>query len=252
MKNVDKDNSEFYIAPFVKYYEEITDSFIDVKSVAESLKRYIPTNAQIFEVGLGTGYFASMFAHDGYRVKGIQPPDEMLSVLKQKSSNIEIVAECKLENYTFSEQYETIVSHSSVFLFTRHETPFGLNKEVLHSYMFQSFIREKTELLRNLHKTLMALLPNGSLYINIQSNPLSFVQFDRDGEQITFEMNCCDYFLELNRVEKTFTLTYSGESYEVHDHRFCETYTAFADQVFQYGFKTSISEDQNWVIVNRP
>jgi SAM-dependent methyltransferase len=243
--------NEFQITPFAEFYEAITDSFIDVGGAAASLKRYLPRGAELFEIGLGTGYFASMFTADGYIVKGIQPQDELLPILKRKHEDIGIVAECKLEDYKFLELHETIVSHSSVFLFTRHEIAFGRHGEVLTTYIFQSFITEREEVVRCLEKTLRALTPGGRLFINIQTNPPPFATINCADHQLIFQMTRCAYFLELGLVEKTFRFTYQGHSYHVNDHRFCETYAEFAEQVSRLGFKAAVSEDRYWIIVSR-
>lgn len=244
-------HNEFHISPFAAFYEQLSDTFIDIKRAANSLKRHIPAGAEIFEVGLGTGYFASMFTADGYKVKGIQPRDEMLPILKRKHAEIEVVAECKLEDYRFTEQHETIISHSSAFLFTRHEVSFGHNSEVLVTYVFQSFITDREEVIICLQKTLNALTPRGRLFINIQTNPLSSAMVGSRDDQLIFEMTRCHYFMDLGRVEKTFLLTYRGSTYRVDDIRFCTTYADFANQVSIHGFKAAISEDRNWVIINR-
>lgn len=242
--------NEFHISPFANFYEALTDSFIDVGRVAASLKSHLPRGAELFEIGLGTGYFASMFTSDGYTVKGIQPQDELLPILKRKHGEIRIMAECKLEDYEFQEQYETIVSHSSAFLFTRHEVAFGHHGEILTTYIFQSFITRREEVVRCLERTLRALVPGGRLFINIQTNPLPFTTIECGADQLTFEMTRCAYFLELGLVEKTFRLTYQGHIYHVNDNRFCETYAEFAGQVSGLGFKATVSEDRCWIIVS--
>jgi hypothetical protein len=245
-------SNEFRISPFARFYEPITDSFINIKQVSDSLKNHLThSKKELFEIGLGTGYFATQFTKDGYRVKGIQPVDEMLSILKLRNTDIEIMAECKLEDYQFTEKYETIVSHSSVFLFTEHESQFGRHGEKLKSYIFQSFITNEEMVLNCLHKTLQALMPHGRLFINIQTNPQSFITIETSEQLLTFEMAQCNYFLELGYVEKKFNLTFKGQTFEVKDTRFCETFTKFADQVQTFGFKATVSEDRYWVIIKR-
>ena len=203
----------------------------------------------MFELGLGTGHFASMLMDLGITVKGIQPQDEMLVVLKKTHPEIEIVSECKLEEYEFTERHQHIISHSSVFLFTRHVVPFGPSGETLTSYMFQSFIRDGDEVLACLQKTLRALSPHGRLFINTQANPSPYVSVCNGDETLTFEMTRCNYSLESRYVEKTFRLTYKGMVYEVSDVRFCDTYRRFAQWVTEFGFKSSISSDERWIII---
>jgi SAM-dependent methyltransferase len=112
---------EFEITGFAKYYDELSDTFIDIRKVAASLKQLIPVAAEIFEIGLGTGYFAGQFLKDGYTVCGIQPKDKLLDRLKRECSSAVIKKEDRLECYDFDKKYNVIVSHSSVFLFTRLE-----------------------------------------------------------------------------------------------------------------------------------
>jgi hypothetical protein len=243
--------NEFQLGPFAEFYDLLSDSFIDIDRVTDSLKLYLLPGSKLFEIGLGTGYFASKFTADGYTVKGIQPQDEMLIVLKRKYPEIEIVAESKLEHYIFEQKHDTIISHSSVFLFTRHQSAFGQNGEMLISYIFQSFIKTRSEALRCLDKTLLALAPGGRMFINIQSNPLPIVMVNNGDDQMKFEMSRCDYFLELGYVEKTFRLTYAGQTYQIDDMRSCETYSKFADHVSRLGFDVSVSADEYWVIVKK-
>jgi SAM-dependent methyltransferase len=241
--------TEFHISPFAEFYEQLSDSFIDIRRAAESLKGYLPRGSELFELGLGTGYFASMFTGDGYTIKGIQPRDEMLPILKLKCPDVKVVAECTLEDYYFTEKHETIVSHSSVFLFTRHETAFGRHGETCISYIFQSFIKGRGQVVDSLGKSLRALAPGGRLFINIQDNPLPFVAIGDGEERLTFEMLRCNYSLELGQVEKTFRLTYRGRTHLVNDNRYCEKYSDFTHHVSDLGFQASISGDRQWVIL---
>lgn len=243
--------NEFEISPFARFYELITDTFIDTKGAAESLKNFLSIGSEIFEIGLGTGYFASLLTKDGYKVKGIQPKDEMLTILKEKDTKIKVLAECKLEDYEFTEKYETIVSHSSVFLFTQHKVPFGQHGETLTSHIFQSFIINRFEVFRCLHKVLKALTLNGKLFINIQNNPLPSVTINNDKEPLIFNMDRCDYFLELEYVEKEFSLIYKKQNFKIYDRRYCITYCDFINQLHQYKFNASISRDLRWIVINR-
>jgi SAM-dependent methyltransferase len=242
-------SAEFHISPFAEFYEQISDSFIDTRRAAESLKRHLRASSGLFEIGLGTGYFASLFTADGYTVSGIQPRDEMLPILKRKHPDVKVVAECKLEDYQFTERHETIVSHSSVFLFTTHEVAFGHHGETLTTYIFQSFVSGREKARGCLRKSLRALAPGGRLFINIQNNPMPFVAVGDRGERLTFEMLRCDYFLEVGRVEKTFRLTHRGHTYLVEDSRYCETYSDITNYVSGLGFTASISEDRQWVVL---
>jgi len=243
--------NEFQVSPFAEFYEPLSDSFIDMTRVTNSLKLHLLPGAEIFEIGLGTGYFASKFTADGYTVKGIQPRDEMLTILKRDHPEIEIVAESTLEDFYFTTKYDTIVSHSSVFLFTRHQSPFGENGEVLVSYIFQSFIKNRADAFRCLEKTLLALTPSGRMFINIQSNPLPMVIVSDGKDQVTFEMSNCRYFLDMGRVEKTFRLIHSGCTYQIDDTRYCETYSKFVDHISRIGFEAAVSEDEYWIILRR-
>lgn len=242
---------EFQIGPFAKFYEQISDSFLDTRGAAESLKPHLKPGAEVFELGLGTGYFASILTADGYVVRGIQPDDEMLPLLKHRHADVQVVAECKLEDYEFTRRHAAIVSHSSVFLFTSIALACGRHGETLTSYIFQSFIEERAMVLECLGKTLDALTPDGKLFINIQTNPLPLAQVESEGEKLTFEMLGCEYLLDLGRVEKVFRLTYDGRIHEIYDNRFCATYRDFMSRISEFGFRASISNDRRWVVVSR-
>jgi hypothetical protein len=243
--------NEFHVSPFAEFYESISDSFIDIRAVADSLRALIPKGSTIFEIGLGTGYFASQFAADGYVIEGIQPPDEMLPILKRKHPTISIVGECILEEYEFTKSYDWIVSHSSVFLFTKHDIPFGRRGEVFTSFVFQSFVIGEALLTRCIEKTLLALTRNGVLFINIQTNPLASAVLDVSGGELIFDMTRCDYFMDIGIVEKTFRLSFKGHSYHVNDHRQCHSFLWFAREVAQAGFRAELTADRRWVMISR-
>lgn len=243
--------NEFQISPFAQHYEAISDTFIDIRRVAASLQSHLTPGAHVFEIGLGTGYFASILTAAGYTVEGIQPADEMLPLLKQRHPEIRIAGECKLEDYQFAGKFNTIVSHSSIFLVTRHETSFGLQGEVSVVYLLQSFAPTEECVTACLQKVLNALTPNGRLFINIQSNPHPFAAVDVGGEQLIFEMMNCVYFMDSRRVEKRFRLTFRQHTYHVNDFRYCEPYPVFVGRLKESGFRATITEDRLWVVVTR-
>ncbi len=243
--------TEFQVAPFARHYEELSDTFIDMRAVCDSLKQHIPAGSALFELGLGTGYFASQFTAAGYTVMGIQPADEMLPKLKQSHPEIKVVAEAKLEEYEFTERHESIVSHSSVFLFTRHEIPFGSSGEILSVLVFQSFITREQAVYANLFKTLRALTPSGRLFINVQRNPLPRARVGPSENPLTFEMTDCIYSMDLGFVEKRFTVSHGVGCYTINDRRFCAVYAEFARRVGDAGGRCSITEDGLWVIIDR-
>ena len=243
--------NEFQVALFAQHYEELSDTFIDMRAVCDSLKRHLPTGSSLFELGLGTGYFASQFTAAGYSVQGIQPADEMLPKLMHAHPEIHVVAEAKLEEYEFTERHDVIVSHGSVFLFTRHETPFGRSGEVLSTLVFQSLIAGEQAVYANLFKTLRALNPSGRLFINIQRNPLPRAQVGPPGDRLTFEMNQCVYFMDLGFVEKRFSVHHRDGCYAIIDRRFCAFYADFMRRVEEKGWTCRILEDGLWVVIAR-
>lgn len=243
--------NEFEIHPFVDYYEEISDTFVNIKDAARSLKQHIPPGSLIFELGLGTGYFAAQFLRDGYSVCGIQPPDDMLPKLKRSYPGVRIVAEAKLEDFRFPDRYDTIVSHGSVFLFTRHPTPFGPSGEVMESLVFQSFIKDESLVDENLAKTLEALRHGGKLFINIQSNPLPRVEVGPSEDRLVFEMTRCLYQLDLFKVEKTFKVTWRDRIYHVDDDRSCFPFSEFRGRLAGAGGRFRVTDDGLWMIIER-
>lgn len=243
--------NEFHIRHFAQHYEAISDTFIDIRRVTASLESHLARGAHVFEIGLGTGYFASLLTAAGHTVEGIQPADEMLPLLKRQHPDIVIAGECKLEDYQFTQKFDTIVSHSSFFLVTRHETSFGPQGEVCVRYVLQSFAPTEDSVITCVHKILNALTSNGRLFINIQSNPLMFAAVEVGGERLTFEMTRCVYFMDLRRVEKTFRLTFRQHTHHVNDHRYCEPYLAFVERLATCGFRATITEDCRWVMVTR-
>lgn len=242
--------TEFQVGLFAEYYDQISDTFIDIKKAANSLKSLISNKRELFEIGLGTGYFASMFIDDGYKIAGIQPKDEMLTILKRKFPVIEILGECKLEDYHFTRKHQIIVSHSSVFLFTKHQTNFGLNNETRINYVFQSFITDPDIIFDCFKKILESLTSDGQLFINIQTNPLPLVKVKTDRGWLIFEMTYCNYFFELGYVEKHFRLSHDQQIFEIEDKRFCMPYSEFKTEISKLGFFITVSENKDWIILS--
>jgi hypothetical protein len=244
-------SNEFALDLFARFYEPISDSFIDTRGAADSLKAWLPARADLFEIGLGTGHFASFLTSSGYTVRGIQPRDALLPQLRQNHPTIEVVAETTLEDYAFDKQHEYIVSHSSVFLFTKITAFLAQSEEAMTSYIFQSFIKSRQDVITCLRKTLTALTPSGRLFINIQRNPLPIANIETPQGQLTFKMANCEYFLDLNLVEKTFHLTYQNDTHVLDDVRYCQTFAEFISQVNEFGSNAIVSNDRRWVVVTR-
>ena len=242
---------EFDIDAFAQYYEALSDTFIDIRKAAASLKKLIPKASQIFEIGLGTGYFAEQFLKDGYTVCGIQPPDQMLTRLRKERPNVFIKAEARLEDYAFDDQYDVIVSHSSVFLFTRLEALSGPHGEIDESLVFQSFIGNKLLMVSNLVKVLLALSPGGKFFINVQTNPLPLAEVGPPEDRFKFEMTRCVYNLVTERVEKMFRATYQAKSYIMPEIHYCSRYSDFKRYVELIGGTVELAEDGQWVILER-
>ncbi len=248
--------NEFEVDAFALYYRELSDTFIDIKKAASSLKKLIGKEEQIFEVGLGIGYFAEQFLGDGYSVVGIQPPppDKMLIILK-RDYPATILAEKKIEDYEFDRQYNVIVSHSSVFLFTRVEDGIYKNVGSVDSPVFQSFI-DKALAIENLRKILSALSPTGRFFVNIQTNPLPFSEVGPSNDRFRFEMVRCEYSLHQGKVQKIFRTTCikdgKPETPQVMpETHYCLRYSKFMELLESVGGDCEISDDNQWVILKK-
>jgi SAM-dependent methyltransferase len=247
-----KTNDEFEIEAFAKYYDELSDSFIDIRKASDSLKSQIDEESQIFEIGLGTGYFAKHFHYYGYSICGIQPKDEMLPRLKEAHPTLGIKAEKKLEDYDFgSDEYDVIVSHSSVFLFTKLESVSLASGETEGVFVFQSFLKEKSQVINNIEKVLKALRPNGKFFINVQTNPPRRVEVGPDDDRFVFEMVKCVYHFDLEKVEKVFRTTHRGYPNIMEEVHCALRYGDFKPLVEKMGGKVTISDDLEWVILER-
>jgi len=243
--------NEFHIHPFALHYEVISDTFLDTRGAAASLMSQLAPGERVFEIGLGTGYFASLLVAKGAEVEGIQPADELLPILKDRHPNVRIVGEAKLEDYVFDRLHSTIVSHSSVFLFTTHEVAFGRNGEARISLVLQSFVLKELVMHDCLRKVVSALAPDGRLFINIQTNPLQRAVVGEGDDQLVFEMTKCVYHMDFKRVEKWFRLSYRQRSYLVQDNRFCEPYYHFLDRLASLNCRASVTQDGMWVIISK-
>lgn len=183
---------------FAQYYDGISDTFIPIDQVAASFIEQTDPQELVFEIGIGTGYFASYLIENDRRVCGIEPSHDMRDQLAERLPRVKVEA-ARLEEYTFDQLYKTIVSHSSVFLVTR----LGETDELV----FQSFIQNRKLALEALEKVLAALAPGGRFFINIQSNPKERAT-TRDGA--VFEMIECNYDLQRESVRKVFRMSVPG------------------------------------------
>jgi SAM-dependent methyltransferase len=244
-------STEFELSPFAEYYEQLSDSFIDIQRAARSLASMLRRGMTVFEIGLGTGYFAQHLSSFGIDVCGIQPPDQMLDRLKLLRPNIKVLGEMKLENYNFDRQYDAIVSHSSIFLFTKHHTQFGGCGEVCSELVFQSFLKTRMEVYSNLLKVLTSLSPAGRLFINVQGNPLPRTEVGPPSDRLIFEMVTCVYDFRLELVEKNFKATYQDKSYVIHDRRYCCTFADLNARLGSLGARCSLSADGDWAIFSK-
>jgi hypothetical protein len=237
------------VTGFAKYYRELSDSFIDITGAANSLKNQIQKGACIFEIGLGIGYFAEQFLEDGYVVSGIQPPppDTMLAVLKRNHPSL-IVAEKRIEDYTFDSQYDVIVCHSSVFLFTRIEDERYSGASSMDSPIFQSMIPKQIAV-ENIRKVLSALSATGRFFVNIHTNPRPSVEVGMSGDRLTYEMRRCVYDLDAQKVEKRNVIIYRGTETISDETHFCLRYGEFGQLIESLNGKVSLLEDGYWVVI---
>lgn len=249
MSDIVKD--EFRIEAFAKYYEELSDTFIDISGAANSLMANVRQGETVFEIGLGTGYFAEQLYKAGYDVRGIQPRDRMLPKLKEKRPNIKLLAEKSLEEYIFDATYDVIISHSSVFLFTMLEMPVGSRDKSASSLVFQSFISDRDQALGNVKKVLAALSERGRFFVNIQTNPLPKAEVGPADDRFIFEMIHCSYHLDSEKVEKTFRTTYRSETDEMKEEHYCLSYPDFKKCVETMGGRVKVTDDRRWVILER-
>ncbi len=240
-------HGEFEVKAFAVDYEVIADTFIDTKGAAASLVKMLPKNSTVFELGLGTGYFAQFLYNEGLNVSGIEPSKTMASELKQRHPYITIAAELALENYDFDTKHEAIVSHSSIFLFTApHEDPALFTDQDL---IFQSFLVDEDKNIENLQKVLSALTDKGKLFINIQTNAKPSTVIN---EHLTFKMLECDYNFSSKRVSKLFALVADGETKLMGpDVSYVLRWHDFSGLINGFGYKTEVSEDKKWVIISR-
>lgn len=245
-----KPRNEFEIDVFAERYELLSDTFIDMPRVVDSIEQLLPKCATVFEIGLGTGYFASELIARGYRVEGIQPRDAMLPRLRMRGLPIIIRAEATLEEYVFDQSYQAIISHSSVFLFTKHTAAFGESGELRSELVFQSFIADGISAFSNLLKALGALSFGGKLYINVQRNPLRVVEVGPEDDMLRFEMSMCSYDFVRQRVTKHFRSTFRDKCILVEDVRYCLPYTEFTRHVNLFGVKVEVTSDGLWVVIS--
>lgn len=243
----DHTHSEFDVKIFVDSYEDIADTFIDTAGAADSLKKQVPPTSKIFELGLGTGYFAQFLQKDGYDVSGIQPPDGMLERLKRDHPTLKVMGEAYIQDYDFTQQYDVIVSHSSVFLITKPDDE--LAQKINTNLIFQSFILDEAVIFDNIDKIMNALRPNGKLVINIQPNAHRSAQVYDD---LFFEMSECEYDFDSARVRKVFGMTVNGvTTIFPADNSYVLKWETFEAKLKDKGYQVRIFDDGYWAEVTK-
>ena len=239
-------HAEFFNPLFAQHYEAIADTFIDTKGAAASLKKLLSPDSSIFEIGMGTGYFAQELADDGYHMVGSQFDDLMYKRLEAEHPDLDVVSHERIETYQFDRSYDAIVSHSSIFLFTRPDTTTA--QQIGTDLIFQSFNTDGEISYEALDKVMGALNPGGGLYINIQPNAQRSAPFVPN---MTFEMYSCDYDFDQHLVEKAFGFVVDGEDkpFPDTDRSYVQKWDEFLASIDERGYTAEVSDDGYWVIV---
>ena len=94
---------------FAEIYDYITDQ--DPRSFLKFLEKNLKGKT-VLDLGCGTGTISNYLTHKGFSVIGIDSSEEMLEIAKAKVCGN--FYKKGLENFSFNEEFDTIVSHDAI------------------------------------------------------------------------------------------------------------------------------------------
>ena len=265
--NLGETQSELSDSTFAKHYPLIADTFMDTKGAAASLMARVSKETRIFEIGLGTGYFARFLVDAGYEVYGVEPYPAMLGELeKQKLPRIHVKAEQPIEEYEFGDhKYDVIISHSSVFLFTDIGGELVFQSMILNAALIPNILengmrsnapaigtletikKDKVRTVVNVEKVMRALNDGGRFFINIQTNSKIKATVN---DHVTWEMPKWQYDFSHGWVVKEFRFTHRGKIIPLDlDISYVWCLANFEQIMEEKGYLARTSSDGKWVVL---
>lgn len=149
MTNTRIDNP-FTEGQIAQIYDRHSHEYHAYQMAFQAFKGLVPLESRVLEIGVGTGAFTELLLSAGYDVKGIDGSEEML---KRSSGQVcALSSRCDLLDYTSSEKYDVVVSHSGGFTFKRGK--------------FETHYQRKDDLERALKKVHSILDDNGRFLVN--------------------------------------------------------------------------------------
>lgn len=161
--------------PAAKYYDEVYADFIDEKKTSlelQLIRQLAPAQAQILDIGCGTGRHLIPLVQKGYQVTGIDASGPMLEMLKQKNKQAKLIQANVLKT-EISQKFDLIIMMWNVI------NELAINPDDLQKLM--TFIHSH-------------LQPNGKAIINLsydQDAPTDGMDFyfETKGKTNTYQVN---------------------------------------------------------------
>ncbi len=230
-------NRRLYSEYFAPYYDEISKRFFDYDKKVASFMNLLKKDDRIFEIGIGTGLFAVHLHNEGFLIEGIDKSRDMIKLLKKNFPDLP-AGFGDIKRYNFFRNYDVILMHSSVFLFT------NINGTVV----FESYLTSEGDMIGVLDKLYDSLNIGGRLIMNIQKNPKK-IYLNKN----LFYGLISKYYFAKKRVVKEHFLIKSGDVIMKNRvKKYTCFYNHFVDLINRSKFKdSSVIKNDEWVILQK-
>lgn len=154
---------------WAEHYERVMhlsfgDTYAELTSVAlDEIRARVPPPARVVDFGAGTGRLAVPLAREGYRVTAVDPSEKMLAKLSERAGETPVETfTCPMQDYSAD---------------TRHDL-------ALCVFSVITFLLDDRSLLAAFHASAHALLPGGSLLVDVPHGSVFESFEDETGDMI--------------------------------------------------------------------
>ena len=243
-----KEFSDFVFYNYLYYltYDAFSENSRDNQKKAETIASLVPKNANLLEIGSGTGPIMRMLIRMGYNIISIEFDQAMIQEALAKCPEAEgrIIHADFFEYNLGNNQFDLIFIESGLFMFTR----IGRNRLI-----FELFSVVTNELLeRGLRKIFNALKKGGFFLIGVQG----LMKNVKIGDEIHFAMKrkqeTDKVIRELTYYRKRGLLSKREILYTIQQEKPTMPYDRFVSLANSIGFTNIvISGDGHWLILRK-